>query len=54
MSAKLRHAAKTEHQKYEFNQAGGLFKKDNLEQLAHMKGLSDTEFLYELFLRKDF
>ena len=55
ISAKLRHAAKTEHHKYEYDEkTGKVHSKDDLSSLRHMKGMSDSVFLTELFLKKEF
>lgn len=55
MTAKLRHASKTEHHKYDYNESTGhVYRKDEIGDLAHMKGMSTMEFINELFLRKDF
>ena len=54
MTAKMRQAAKNEHHKFEFDEnSGKVFRKDELEDLGHMKGLSDREFVFELFHRKE-
>lgn len=52
MAAKLRHAAKTEHHKFEFDEETGSVR--NKEEGMHSKGISEKEYLIELMSRKDF
>ena len=49
MTAKFRHAAKTEHYKYEFNERTG---RVNLkEEEMHYKGMPEKDFLIALMMR---
>jgi hypothetical protein len=57
MTAKLRHASKTGHYKHDFENNKSPLRREEMgsfEDMRHMKGLSDNEFLQELFLRREF
>jgi hypothetical protein len=54
MTAKLRQAAKQEIHKYEFDgKTGKLLKKDDINDLRHMKGISEKQFIAQIFSRRD-
>jgi hypothetical protein len=54
ITAKMRQAAKNEHNKYQYDQATGeVYKKDKIEDLAHIKGMHEKDFVTEVFLKRE-
>lgn len=50
----MRQAAKNDHHKYQYNESTGeVYKKDNIADLAHMKGMPEKDFVTEVFLKKE-
>jgi hypothetical protein len=50
----MRQAAKNEHHRYQYNEnTGEVYNKGNIEDLVHMKGMPEKDFVFELFLKKE-